>query len=142
MITYLQWIRYVPMKLYGYRMCKSKSSNKTLISIPIFDSGFIVSNKITDSLMNFNPIDWKTTLLTFKFANKLHFNCPCCNQLNKNEKQTKHIVDDYWDWEGNYLGMIPSKHTFFFGDFNSHIIKKKKRRKHYAHMRTNRNGEN
>ncbi|MFP3037177.1 MAG: endonuclease/exonuclease/phosphatase family protein, partial [Candidatus Karelsulcia muelleri] len=135
------------MESEGYRIFKGKKGwNPMGRGIPHLGTGFVVNNKIVNSVTEFYSPNERLSIMTLRCANKSYTFVNCHAPINEDNRRNPEKVESFWEGLEQELSKIPGKNIkILLGDFNAQIGREKKFRKivgdYPAHKRTNRNGE-
>lgn len=86
-----------PFETDGYRVLKGKVGKRVMKNVPHLGTGFIVNQKIFDSIIDFYSISSRLSVLRFKCVNKkytmINFHAP----INNDNKTNLEKVNTEWD---------------------------------------------
>ena len=150
LITGLQEMRNTdqePMESQGYRIYKGIPGKRVMKNCPQFGTGFVISLKIIDSIIEFQTQSPRLSTLTIKVANKVYtiINAHAPTNDKNNRREHREEVDRFWEQLDQTATNINKNYIkILIGDFNAQLGKEKRYRdiigKWPAQRRTNRNG--
>lgn len=149
LLTAIQETRYTDEHAFdsqGYRILKGKIGRRRMKNVPHLGTGFIVSHKMLDSVIEFSSPNSRVSLLTFRCSNKIYTVVNVHAPINEDNKRNPENTDTFWEELEDVISKVPERHTIILlGDFNAQLGKERKYKhivgEYPAHLRTNRNGE-
>lgn len=150
LITGLQEMRNTdqePIESQGYRIYKGIPGKRVMKQCPQFGTGFVVSLKIIESVVEFKAQSPRLSTLTIKAANKMYtiINAHAPTNDKNNKKEHREEVEKFWELLDQTTTNINKNHIkILMGDFNAQLGREKRYRdiigKWTAQRRTNKNG--